>query len=177
VHGPSGTLVQTLTPTRARGINRVIWNLRHADLPVRGGSGEDDEGPQGGNLAGPYVAPGMYTVRLVAGGATLEQNVEVKDDPRIDAPPEDRKLWADLQMQLADIIRQFAPVADKVQKAPAGDAQMTELKRQSRELLSRLTRLYGGTGRWVGRPTANQQSSLRFYQEMVTKLTAAASGI
>ena len=68
-------------------------------------------------------------------------------------------------------------MADKVQKAPAGDAQMTDLKRQSRELLSRLTSLYGATGRFVGRPTAEQQSEFKFYQEMVTKLTAAAAGL
>ena len=102
MHDDSKHLVQTLRPTRNRGVNRVVWNLRHADLPVRGGGGgDDDEAPRGGNLAGPYVAPGIYTVRLVAGGTTLEQKVEVRDDPRLDAPPADRKLWADFQMQVA----------------------------------------------------------------------------
>jgi len=178
VHDATGTLVQTLAPPRVRGVNRVVWNLRHADLPVRAGGGGDDEGgPRGGNLGGPYVTPGVYTVRLVAGGTTLEQKVDVRDDPRIDALPADRKLWTDFQTQVAGAIRQFAPVADKVQKAPAGDAQMTDLKRQSRELLSRLTSLYGATGRFVGRPTAEQQSEFKFYQEMVTKLTAAAAGL
>ena len=178
VHDASGTLVQTLTAPRARGVNRVIWNLRHADLPVRGGGfGDDDDAPRGGNLAGPYVTPGAYTVRLVAGGTTLEQKVEVKDDPRIEVLPADRKLWTDFHTLVAGAIRQFAPVADKVQKAPAGDAQMTDLKRQSRELLSRLTSLYGATGRFVGRPTAEQQSEFKFYQEMMTRLTAAAAGI
>jgi len=178
VHDASGTLVQALTPTRARGVNRVIWNLRHADLPVRGGGfGNDDGAPRGGNLAGPYVAPGVYTVRLASGGRTLEEKIEVKDDPRIDTPPADRKVWADFQVQVAGAIREFAPVADKVQKAPAGGAQMTDLKRQARELLSRLTRLYGETGRWVGRPTADQLSELKFYQEAVARLTAAAGGI
>jgi hypothetical protein len=177
VHDASGTLVQTLTPTAARGVNRVVWNLRYADLPVRGGFGEDDDAPRGGNLGGPYVAPGVYTVRLVTGGRTLEQKVEVKDDPRLDALPADRKVWSDFQMQVAAAIRQFAPIADKVQKAPAGDAQMADLKRQSRELLSRLSGLFSATGRWVGRPTADQQSRLKFYQEMVAKLTAAAAGL
>jgi hypothetical protein len=173
----SGTLVQTLTPARARGVNRAIWNLRHADLPVRGGFSEDNDAARGGTLAGPYVVPGVYTVRLVAGGATMEQKVEVKDDPRLDALPVDRKVWSDFQMQVAAAIRQFAPVADKVQKAPAADAQLTDLKRQSRELMARLTRLFGETGRWVGRPTADQQSEFTFHQEMVAKISAAAAGI
>ena len=53
---------------------------------------------------------------------------------------------------------------------------MADLKRQSRELLSRLTGLYGATSRWVGRPTADQQSEFKFYQEMVAKIGAAAAG-
>ena len=80
-------------------------------------------------------------------------------------------------MQVAGAIRQFAPIADKVQKAPASDAQTTDLKRQSRELLSRLSGLFGATGRWVGRPTAEQQSEFKFYQEMSVKITSAAGGL
>ena len=177
VHDAAGTLVQTLAASRTRGVNRVVWNLRHANLPVRGGFGEADDAPRGGNLAGPYVLPGIYTVRLAAAGRTFEQKVEVRDDPRIDAPAADRKLWADFQMQVAGAIRQFAPVADKVQKAPAGDAQTTDLKRQSRELLSRLSGLFTATGRWVGRPTAEQQSEFKFYQEMSAKITSTAGGL
>ena len=64
-----------------------------------------------------------------------------------------------------------------MQKAPAGDAQLTDLKRQSRELMSRLSGLFSATGRWVGRPTGDQQSEFKFYQEMIPKLTAAAAGL
>jgi len=176
VHDASGALVQTLTPMRARGVNRVVWNLRHADLPVRAGGPGGDDGPRG-SLAGPYVVPGVFTVRLVSGGQTLEQKVEVRDDPRIDAPAADRQAWSGFQMQAAAAIREFAPTADKVQKAPAGDAERTDLKRQARELMSRLTRLYGETGRWVGRPTADQQSELKAYRDAVARLAAAAGAI
>ncbi len=178
VHDAAGTLVQTLAPTRARGINRVVWNLRHAELPVRGGSGDDDDdAPRGGNLAGPYVLPGPYTVRLTVDGKTLTQTVQVRNDPRLDVTPADLKIWSDFQMNVAAAIRQFAPVADKVQKAPAGDAARTDLKRQARELSSRLTRLYNDTGRWAGPPTADQQNRFTFYQEMAAKLTAAAASL
>jgi hypothetical protein len=122
------------------------------------------------------VTPGTYTVRLASGGRTLEQKVEVKDDPRIDATGRSQGVER-LPGAGGGAIRQFAPVADKVQKAPAGDDARTDLKRQARELLSRLTRLYGETGRWVGRPTADQQSEFKFYQEMAAKLVAAAVGI
>lgn len=174
VHDTAGTPVQTLAATRAKGVNRVVWNLRHAELPVRAGFSEDDDAPRGGNMPGPYVTPGLYTVRLLVGGKTLEQKVTVKDDPRIDVLPADRKVWSDFQMQVAATIRQWAPVADKLQKGLSVDA---DIKRQARELTSRLSGLMGATGRWVGRPSADQQSEFTFYKEMMTKLTAAAAGL
>ena len=48
-----------------------------------------------GGVPGPLVAPGTYIVRLVAGGRTLEQKVEVREDPRIDVTPAERKQWTD----------------------------------------------------------------------------------
>jgi hypothetical protein len=181
VHDGAGQLVQTIPPTAGRGVmrgvNRVVWNLRHAPLPVRGGGFGDDDGPGGATTPGPWVMPGTYTVRLAAGGRTLEQKVDVRDDPRIDASPADRKAWHDFVMRVAGVIRTYAPVADKVRKAPAGDAARTDLKRQAQELQSRLTGLYGAAGRFVGRPTADQQSRLKYYEEMVAKITAAAAGL
>ncbi|HVG86826.1 MAG TPA: hypothetical protein VM820_20045, partial [Vicinamibacterales bacterium] len=177
VHDAAGTLVQTLAASRTRGVNRVVWNLRHANLPVRGGFGEDDDAPRGGQANCVDTRQHVWPCQVAAAGRAFEQKVEVRDDPRIDAPAADRKLWADFQMQVAGAIRQFAPVADKVQKAPAGDAQTTDLKRQSRELLSRLSGLFTATGRWVGRPTAEQQSEFKFYQEMSAKITSTAGGL
>ncbi len=174
VHDAAGTLLQTLAATGARGVNRVVWNLRHAELPGRAPFDEDDDGSAGSGVPGPYVVPGIYTVRLAAGGTTSEQKVTVKDDPRIDQTAAEKKIWSDFQMQVAALIRQFAPIGDKLQKGTTIDA---DVKRQARELSSRLTSLLAATGRWVGRPTADQQSEFTLYTEMVTKLTAAAAGL
>jgi photosystem II stability/assembly factor-like uncharacterized protein len=159
VHTTGGELVQTLRPTTARGMNRVIWNLRHADLPVRGGGGgDDDDGPGGGALAGPYVTPGAYVVRLTANGRTQEQRVEVRDDPRITVTAADRKVWTDTMMALANTIRQAAPINDRVQKMTG--TEVADLKRQWRELMARMTGVYGEIGRWTGRPNADQLSEI-----------------
>jgi photosystem II stability/assembly factor-like uncharacterized protein len=173
VHTTGGDLVQTLQPSSHRGMNRVVWNLRYAALPVRGGSGEDDEGG-GSNLAGPYVAPGTYVVRLSAAGRALEQRVEVRDDPRITIPASDRKIWMDTLLALAATIRQAAPVNERIQKVTGSAVELGELKRQWRELMARLTGLYGEIGRWTGRPNADQMSELRYYRDMVAKLAEAA---
>lgn len=178
VHDAAGTLVQTIAPGAGRGvmrgINRAVWNLRQADLPIRGGLGEDDDAPRGANLPGPYVTPGIYTVRLTAGGRTEEQKLEVREDPRLDVTPADRRAWSEAMNQVAGMARALAPVNDRIQKAPAGGADAADLKRQSRELVSRIGRLYSALGRWTGVPTKDQQSEMKYYAEMVQKLTAAA---
>lgn len=176
VHDASGQLIQRLQPTARRGVNRVVWNLRHADLPLRGRSfDDDDEGPAGPTTPGPLVMPGTYTVRLEVSGKTLEQKVVVKEDPRLDVTPADRKAWTDFQVQIADTIRQVAPINERVQKLPAGAAELADLKRQLSELTSRLSGLYADTGRWTGRPSADHQSRLKYYQEMAKTLADAAA--
>jgi photosystem II stability/assembly factor-like uncharacterized protein len=173
VHDGSGRLVQQLRPTTGRGMNRVVWNLRHAELPVRGGGFGDDDGPGAGGMPGPLVMPGAtYTVRLTVNGRTHEQKVDVRDDPRIDITPADRQMWHDSWMQVSTLIREFAPVNEKLQKSDGKDAATLDLKRQARELMSRLSGLYSDIGRVAARPTADQLSRLAFYREMAAKLGA-----
>ncbi len=172
VHTASGQLVNTLRGTGNRGINRIVWNLREADLPIRGGFGGGDDAPAGGSTTpGPLVAPGTYLVRLAAGGRTLEQKVEVREDPRIDISAAERKQWMDALQQTAALAREFAPVNDRIQKLPGTGADVVDLKRQSRELLSRISGLYGAIGRWTGAPTKDQLSRIAYYQQMVKTLS------
>jgi hypothetical protein len=109
-------------------------------------------------------------VRLTVNGRTHEQKTEVREDPRIDIAAADRKVWHDTLMEAAGLIREFAPVHERVQKSEATDAAGADRKRQSRELLSRLTGLYGDIGRSTARPTADQLTRLQFYREMMQKL-------
>ena len=131
------------------------------------------DGPRGGT-PGPLVAPGSYIIRLVAANRTFEQKVEVREDPRIDISPAERKQWADAVQQAAALARQFGPVNDRIQKIPMGGADVADLKRQSRELTSRIGSLYGAIGRWTGAPTKDQLSRLAYYQTMAKQLTAKA---
>jgi hypothetical protein len=125
-------------------------------------------------VTGPYVTPGTYIVRLSAAGRTLEQRVEVRDDPRITVSPADRAVWHDTLMSLAATIRQAAPVNERVQKVSGTGADLVDLKRQWREIMARLTGVYGEISRWTGRPNADQMSEVKFYTEMVQKLAEAA---
>src|SRR5262249_52151549 len=60
------------------GLNRVVWDLTHESATTIPGAPVDS----GSAAARVPVAPGTYTVKLIAGGQTLTQTVEVKPDPR-----------------------------------------------------------------------------------------------
>ncbi len=66
---------------KAAGLHRVVWDLRHEGARVIPGAKVDGGSPR----TGPFVAPGVYTVRLKAGDTVRTVKVEVKPDPRIDA--------------------------------------------------------------------------------------------
>ena len=69
------------------GFHRFVWDLRYTSLGGRGGypiaAIYHDTAPGGG---GPWVAPGTYEVRLIAGGKTYTQHLTVRMDPRIKTP-------------------------------------------------------------------------------------------
>ena len=172
VHDAAGGLVQALSPKSARGINRVVWNLRYTDVPLRGGGGEDDdEGPRG-STPGPLVAPGTYRVRLVSGGRTQEQRVVVRDDPRVTITAAERTAWRTFHREVAAVAISFAPVADRVRAKTGTDATTLDTKRQAQELLSRISTLYGAVARWTGAPTADQRAQLAYYRTMGKALGA-----
>jgi photosystem II stability/assembly factor-like uncharacterized protein len=80
------------------GLHRFIWDVHYQPLPPAPGAGEGGFGGRGGlpiqaipfNTAPapstPWVTPGIYTLRLTAGGQKHEQPIEVKQDPRVKTP-------------------------------------------------------------------------------------------
>ena len=106
----TGKSIRTLTGPTAKGVNRVVWDLRYAppvdsaNLPPAGGRGAGaggggrggappsvavgfpgggDGGGRGGAPSGPLVLPGTYAVRVTVPGtvAPLSGRVVVEADP------------------------------------------------------------------------------------------------
>jgi hypothetical protein len=61
--------------TRVSGLNRVIWDMSYP--------GPWDANARRNGRSGPMAAPGTYTVRLSAGGATATQRLVLRADPRV----------------------------------------------------------------------------------------------
>nr|MBA3804549.1 glycosyl hydrolase [Acidobacteriota bacterium] len=108
--------------TTESGLNRFVWDMRHADAARFPGmilwSGE---------VRGPRAMPGAYTVRLTVDGKTLTQAFEIKKDPRIQTTPEEFAK----QFQLLSKIR------DKLTETHNAVAQIRDVKRQLDDLLKR----------------------------------------
>lgn len=174
VHDGTGARVATITPTRRRGLNRVVWNLRRDDVVVvvpgapAAPAGRGGRGGGGGNrLQGTWVPAGEYTVRLTAGGVTSEKRMTVRDDPRVDVSPADRQAWSDMLTEIADVFRRAVPASAAVARREGAAA---EDRRLAGLLPARLSGLYDEVGRFAGRPTADQRSQLSYYREVTERL-------
>ncbi|MCU0449628.1 MAG: glycosyl hydrolase [Bernardetiaceae bacterium] len=95
----AGQVIRTLLGKNGAGLQRLWWDLRHQPVqvpklrttpPGKPWVEFNLEGYRSlvtwdldlmAGQYGPKVAPGRYTVRLVAGGQTLEREVEVRKDP------------------------------------------------------------------------------------------------
>ena len=81
----------SIVPTRA-GVNRFVWDLRYPSTREVKDVVNDE-----GTTRGPVLAPGAYTVRLIAAGKTLARPFVVRGDPRVNATQADY----DAQLKLA----------------------------------------------------------------------------
>jgi photosystem II stability/assembly factor-like uncharacterized protein len=92
------------------GMHRVVWNLRYADppavhvqspynYPIAAIVGSTPLPPEG-----PLVLPGKYEVELKAGGRSLRQSLEVKQDPRVHAARNELVSALDLQLKISTVL-------------------------------------------------------------------------
>lgn len=184
VHDASGALITALEPLRTPGVNRVVWNLRHAQVaapPRRASASDDEEGGGGGGLAGPFVVPGTYIVKLVVDGRTFEQRVAVSDDPRLVVAPAARTEWTATLLRIGDLHRAVSALVDAARTAADGTGagaaapEARERLRIARELQTRVGSLYRAVSGHTGPLTADQRQQLQFFDETRARLAAQAS--
>ena len=111
-------------PKSARGLNRFVWDLRHAGPPpldpalaARSNAlaTEPDSQP------GPLAVPGEYQVELQAGGQRFTAPLTVLPDPRLDTTPD-------------DYARQFALLADLAAATGRLNAAVDRIRRFRQQL-------------------------------------------
>jgi photosystem II stability/assembly factor-like uncharacterized protein len=105
----SGKLVDTLSPTKHRGANRVFWPMSVKPPRV----------PRAAQLAfnasrGPRVPPGTYTVRLTKGSVTIETKLEIGLDRRAPYSAAERKEQFDAVMRAHAVFGEMSDLTGRI---------------------------------------------------------------
>src|SRR5581483_12281375 len=108
-HQPADSVV----PARA-GTNRFVWNLRYP-----GAKGLKNTVLDEGDLSGPVVPPGRYTVRLIAGRDTMSRQFDVVADPRVTTPTADLVAQFDAAIRVRDRINDVVDGALRIEDLQA----------------------------------------------------------
>ena len=112
-----------LLPGQA-GLNRFIWDFRYdSPTPIPGAVWDGGDGPKG-----PFVAPGKYQVKLMAGAMSETVPLEIVMDPRV------KSTQADLEKQLALELK----ISDAISRNDAAVNQIRDLRSQLNALKRRL---------------------------------------
>ncbi|HEY0481962.1 MAG TPA: hypothetical protein VGD37_30800, partial [Kofleriaceae bacterium] len=112
VFDAAGKLVDTITPSKRRGINRVSWSMRVKPPKV----------PRAAQVAfgssqGPRVVPGTYTVRLTRGADVAETKLAIGLDRRAPYSAADRKAQFDAVMKAHGLFGDMTRLAGRIDAA------------------------------------------------------------
>ncbi len=132
----AGRTVRTLTASKEAGINRVWWDLKYEQTPeIRLRTAPlfapdvklNAEGfrtlPAGGRLS-VLAPPGVYTVKLAAGGRELMQPLTILKDPNTTGSEADIAAQTKLMLEVSDAV---TDVADAINRAERIRAQLMTL--------------------------------------------------
>jgi photosystem II stability/assembly factor-like uncharacterized protein len=130
-----GKLVDTLSPTKNRGLNRVFWSMTIKPPRV----------PRAAQVAfnasrGPRVPPGTYTVRLTKGGETIETKLEIGIDRRATYGAAERREQFDAVMRAHAVFGEMSELTDRMDAVRSAAAARAKPLPASDELGKRLRR-------------------------------------
>jgi hypothetical protein len=163
----NGKLIDTITPPKRRGINRVSWAMQVKPPRVPPAAQTSTFGSQG-----PRVPPGTYTVRLKKGADVAETKVDVKLDRRAPYSVEDRKAQYDAVMRVHALFGRMSALVEKMEaakaKTPALAPKIEEIRKKivatkeggaitgEERLREHTDNVYGALLIWEGRPAPYQ---------------------
>jgi photosystem II stability/assembly factor-like uncharacterized protein len=184
----AGAVIDTLSPTTRRGVNRVTWSMQLK--PPRT--------PRGAQVAqnatrGPRVLPGKYTVRLTKGSDVVTTKLDVGMDRRAPYGLRDRRAQLDAALRVRALFEEMTALSERIEGAreaaearikalPAGDALAPKLRALAQKLedakkkivatkeggaitgeerlREHLDQLYGALLSWEGHPARYQLERL-----------------
>ncbi|HYR56453.1 MAG TPA: hypothetical protein VEM39_10050, partial [Myxococcaceae bacterium] len=133
VLGPDGKVVDTISATKRRGLNRVAWSMQVKSPRV----------PRAATVAfgasqGPRVVPGTYTVRLTKVTETIEEKLAIGLDRRAPFSVADRKENFAAAMRVHGLFSEMSGLVDQIEMARAGAQARSKALPEADDLGKRL---------------------------------------
>ncbi len=119
----AGQVIRRLEGPGARGVNRVVWNLR--ENPLFGITPNPATAWRPRGLEGFLALPGEYTVRLQALGQTVSQKLRVLMNPRVHATPADLAAYRQAVLRLTKMDYQIDKSLERIRRI---DEQLAAMK-------------------------------------------------
>ncbi|HEV7559292.1 MAG TPA: hypothetical protein VGO00_27645, partial [Kofleriaceae bacterium] len=133
-----GALVDTLTATKHRGINRVEWSMQVKPPRVpKAATGA------GAAQLGPRVVPGTYTLRLTRGSDVSETKLAIGLDRRAPYSVADRAAQFDAMMKAHGLFGEMSKIVDHVNAMRAAVVTRTAALPKTDDLAGKLGTLGG----------------------------------
>ena len=104
-----GNLVDTLAPSKHRGVNRVQWGMRLKPPRVPPAASAAFGAAQGAR-----VIPGTYTVKMTKGTQVYTTQIKVVSDPRSNYSLEDRRAQFNLVTRLGTLLNHMSWAVDAI---------------------------------------------------------------
>ncbi|HVD93179.1 MAG TPA: hypothetical protein VNC21_12875 [Vicinamibacterales bacterium] len=149
------------------GLHRFVWDLRYPPPPgaERGFPIAATPGDTASDPKGPWVVPGVYTLKLTANGTSLTQPLTVKMDPRVKSGP------LALQQQFALAKRVYDALVKTLAARAAAEKQgNADLAKKLDTLAAQLSAIYPLTQDGSGSPplqtVAAVRDALKSYESM-----------
>ncbi len=135
---PEGNLIETLSASKRRGLNRVDWsmNVKPPLVPPAASVA-------GNSLQGPRVPPGTYTVRMTKGDRVYEDKIAVGLDRRATFSVADRKANYDAAMKVHAMFGRMSDLVAKIQAVRGGADGIVGKLPDNDPLRAQLTKLSG----------------------------------
>jgi photosystem II stability/assembly factor-like uncharacterized protein len=176
----AGAVVRTLDAARlTSGLNRLVWDLR-VQLPEAAASA----------LPAPKATPGVYTVRLSAGGASETASFKLLGDPRTGVTTADYAAQYELLSAIAGAVVRVEKESAAIRKAGTPSAELAAIARElgapgggrggrasTPPLINQLTTLYDFVAGSEDKPTASAVSRWNQLQQMVDDRLARAKAL
>ena len=154
----------SLTLSTKKGVNRFIWNFRVDDITMV------KDVSFYGSYAGYRVGPGNYTLRLTVGDNSMEQNLLLNRDPRLDIKDRDNRAH---QQMMTDLYNQINDLHSSIVKARNIRSQIQKMNNEledmdnMEEILEAGKKAINALDKWEGNVL---QTKMETFQDVVNFL-------